>query len=73
MGGCPLSRLVDTSSQVLGTIWRCLGKPLGPLWKHFMATVISVSRNSNHSSCAHTHTQQTVVGEKSNQLLLIKY
>ena len=54
MGGCPLSRLVDTGSQVLGTIWRCLGKPPGPLWQHFMATVISVSRNSNHSSYAHT-------------------
>ena len=54
MDGCLLSRLLDTSSQVLGTIWRCLGKPRGPLWQHFMATVISVSRNSNHSSYAHT-------------------
>ena len=54
MDGCLLSRLLDTSSQVLGTIWRCLGKPRGPLWRHFMATVISVSRNSNHSSYAHT-------------------
>ena len=70
MGGCPLSRLVDTGSQVLGTIWRCLGKPLGPLWQHFMATVISVSRNSNHSSCTHTRTQQTVVGWRSNEQLI---
>ena len=54
MDGCLLSRLLDTSSQVLGTIWRCLGKPRGPLWQHFMATVISVSRNSNHSSYVHT-------------------
>ena len=54
MDGCLLSRLLDTSSQVLGTIWRCLGKPCGPLWQHFMATVISVSRNSNHSSYVHT-------------------
>ena len=54
MDGCLFSRLLDTSSQVLGTIWRCLGKPRGPLWQHFMATVISVSRNSNHSSYAHT-------------------
>ena len=54
MDGCLFSRLLDTSSQVLGTIWRCLGKPRGPLWQHFMATVISVSRNSNHSSYVHT-------------------
>ena len=67
-GGRLLSRLVDTSSQAFGTIWRCLGKPRWPLGKQFMATVISVSRNSNHSSYAHTPDRQTVAGWGDGEL-----
>ena len=59
---------MDTSSQAFGTIWRCLGKPRWPLGKQFMATVISVSRNSNHSSYAHTPDRQTVAGWGDGEL-----
>ena len=47
MDGCLLSRLLDTSSQVLGTIWRCLGKLGGhcgnTLWRQlFLFPVIPI-------------------------------
>ena len=54
MDGCLLSRLLDRSSQVLGTIWRCLGKPRGhcgnTLWRQlFLFPVIPII------ALTHTH------------------
>ena len=54
MDGCLLSRLLDRSSQVLGTIWRCLGKPRdhcgATLWRQlFLFPVIPII------ALTHTH------------------
>ena len=53
-GWVPLESIARYEFPGLGDNLALFRETRGPLWRHFMATVISVSRNSNHSSYAHT-------------------